>query len=547
MPDDTEAIRIDPNNFYAYNGRGAAFHAQRDLDRALRDFDEAIRISPDNAYAYNSRGSVYHDKRDYERAIRDFDEAIRVDPKNVEAYNNRGYARYNTRDYDRALRDHNEALRIDPKNASAYNGLCWAYSALKDYDRAIRECDESLRLDRKLAPAYHSRGFAYLGKQDYDRALRDFDEALSLNSKLPEALADRGDVHRLKGDLNRALTDLDDAVRVEPKLTSAFYLRGLVYEARGDRPRARADFEAALALPERNDSGRFVHPLARERLAALDQGTREPPRSDPPPRRDDPPPRRDEQVRRDDPSPRNDPPPARDNPTANESSHRVALVIGNAAYPDADTPLRQALQDSRALAAELRQMGFEVDARENVTKVQLRGAIDAFKAKIRQGSTALVYFSGFGVQANRQSFMIPVDAQIWNEGDVRRDGTNLEQALEDINGRNPGAILVVVDASRRNPFERRFRTVSAGLSAIAMPRNSLVIYATGVGQTMNDGTGTTSLFATELIKELRSSTATAEEAFNRTRIGVSRATNNEQVPWVSSSLPRDVVIGRPKR
>ena len=59
---------------------------------------------------------------------------------------------------------------------------------------------------------------------------------------------------------------------------------------------------------------------------------------------------------------------------------------------------------------------------------------------------------------------------------------------------------------------------------------------------INDSTGN-SPFVSELIKELRSPNLTAEEVFNRARIGVSRASNNEQVPWVASSLIEEFYFG----
>jgi len=75
---------------------------------------------------------------------------------------------------------------------------------------------------------------------------------------------------------------------------------------------------------------------------------------------------------------------------------------------------------------------------------------------------ALIFFSGFGVQSKRQSYMIPVDAQIWTERTCAAT-FQLETVLGEINGRGAGVKIALVDASRRNPFERRFRSFSAGL------------------------------------------------------------------------------------
>ena len=73
--------------------------------------------------------------------------------------------------------------------------------------------------------------------------------------------------------------------------------------------------------------------------------------------------------------------------------------------------------------------------------------------------------------------MIPVDAQIWTEPDVRRDGFSLETVLGEINNRGAGVKIALIDASRRNPFERRFRSFSAGLAPVIAPNGTLVMYS----------------------------------------------------------------------
>jgi hypothetical protein len=224
---------------------------------------------------------------------------------------------------------------------------------------------------------------------------------------------------------------------------------------------------------------------------------------------------------------------------AADRGDRIALVIGNAKYPDADAPLKEPNNDARDVADELKRDGFNVEVGENLTGEAMRRAFDRLYGRIKPGSVALIFFSGFGIQSNRQSFMIPVDAQIWTEADIRRDGFSLETVLGEINGRGAGVKIALIDASRRNPFERRFRSFSAGLAPVIAPNGTLVMYSAALSSVVSDNGSDHSLFVQELLKEIRVPDLMAEETLNRTRVGVTRASRQEQVPWISSSLAED--------
>jgi uncharacterized caspase-like protein len=219
---------------------------------------------------------------------------------------------------------------------------------------------------------------------------------------------------------------------------------------------------------------------------------------------------------------------------------KLALVIGNGHYPDANAPLTQSINDARALSAALRHDGFDVDMVEDAGKADLRQAVDRLKSKIRSDSTVMLFFAGYGVQAGRKSYMIPVDAAIWKESDVRRDGTSIESVLEMMKQRGARAKLVVVDASRRNPYERRFRSYSHGLAPIYVPDNALILSSATPGKVVDDVTGQNSLLVTELLNNLNSQATGAEAIFSKTRAAVSQASAGQQVPSVASSLLDDV-------
>jgi uncharacterized caspase-like protein len=231
------------------------------------------------------------------------------------------------------------------------------------------------------------------------------------------------------------------------------------------------------------------------------------------------------------------------NVAAGKKASKIALVIGNGHYPDASAPLAQPINDARGLTAALRHNGFDVDVVEDAGKDDMQRAIGRLKSKIRPDSVVMLFFGGYGVQVGRESYMIPVDAAIWKESDVRRDGISIEQVLEVMKEQGARAKLVVVDASRRNPYERRFRTFSHGLAPINAPDNALILTSATPGKVADDGKGQHSVLMSELLNNLNAHATGAETVFNKTRVAISRASDGEQVPSVSSSLSEDVRLG----
>ncbi|GLR92000.1 caspase family protein [Bradyrhizobium iriomotense] len=218
---------------------------------------------------------------------------------------------------------------------------------------------------------------------------------------------------------------------------------------------------------------------------------------------------------------------------------RLALVIGNGHYPDANAPLSQSINDARALSSSLRKGGFDVDMVEDASKDDMVRAVSRLKSKITRDSVVMLFFGGYGVQAGRESYMLPVDAVIWKESDVRRHGVSIESVLEMMKEQGAKAKLVVVDASRRNPYERRFRSYSHGLAPISAPDNALILSSASPGKVADDGKGEHSVLVSELLNNLNAQ-GSAESVFNKTRVAISRASEGDQVPTVSSSLLEDV-------
>ncbi len=221
---------------------------------------------------------------------------------------------------------------------------------------------------------------------------------------------------------------------------------------------------------------------------------------------------------------------------------RVALVIGNGAYKDA--PLRNAVNDARSMSARLSGLGFEVITAENADRNTLQKSILEFSSKLEGETTGLFYYAGHGIQSRGRNYLLPVDAKVGSERALRFEAVDVQVILEEMTFAGNRMNIVILDACRNNPFERRFRGGSRGLAAIDAARGTLVAYATAPGSVAADGDGANGLYTTELLAALAVPNLKAEEVFKRVRVAVTRRTGGAQVPWESSSLTGDFVFNR---
>jgi len=199
------------------------------------------------------------------------------------------------------------------------------------------------------------------------------------------------------------------------------------------------------------------------------------------------------------------------NQSATARSDHVALLIANSNYSDADGPLPEVAAGADLLANVLHSHGFAVEVVRDATRAGIREAVDRLKAEARPGSVMLVYFGGFGVQSRGQNYIIPVDAKIWEERDVRRDGVSVEETLSELSSSGASKRIAIVDASRRNPYERRFREYSHGLAPIGEGGNSIVIASTSPEQVDEDAGTLPNRFVKGLAAKISPSSLPVEE------------------------------------
>lgn len=222
-------------------------------------------------------------------------------------------------------------------------------------------------------------------------------------------------------------------------------------------------------------------------------------------------------------------------PRAAEPAPRVALILSELNYPDADRPLKAPGPDGKVVGEALSRRGFAVQTSVDAGGSAAADAVRHFLDAIRPGSIAVVYFFGIGIQVAGKNYLIPTDARIWSDADVLRAGTSVDALVRSMADRGAKAKAVILDASRRNPFERRFRSVSAGLAAMAASPGTVSLASAAPG-TLVDEEGGEAVFATQLAKAIETPGVDAEQAFLLCRDEVAARTQNQQVPSVVSGL-----------
>jgi hypothetical protein len=217
---------------------------------------------------------------------------------------------------------------------------------------------------------------------------------------------------------------------------------------------------------------------------------------------------------------------------------RVAVVIGNAAYPTA--PLLNTVGDAIAVASALREAGFSVIELTDGSKAQMQEAVDRAAAALRgRSGVGLFYFAGHGVQLDWHNYLVPVDAQLSSATELRASALNLQAVIDAFRIAGNRVSVVVLDACRDNPFADG--AGGRGLAQMDAPPGTLLAFATAPGRVAEDGNpiNGNGLYTHHLVREMRRPATKVEDVFKRVRVQVRKDSQGRQIPWESTSLEDD--------
>jgi hypothetical protein len=229
---------------------------------------------------------------------------------------------------------------------------------------------------------------------------------------------------------------------------------------------------------------------------------------------------------------------------------RVAFVVGNSAYRNV-APLPNPAVDARSMAKLLRNVGFDVVEGSNLTRDKMTEKLLDFGKRAENADVALFFYAGHGIAINGTNYLLPVDADLKSEMDVKLGAAiNVDLTLEQTMG-DAKVKLVFLDACRDNPFAAKIRSakatrsvsVQAGLAEMKSGQGTLIAFATGPGQTALDGeAGTNSPFTRALLANIASPGVEIQQAMTRVRAQVNEETNKNQLPWGHTDLIGEVYL-----
>jgi uncharacterized caspase-like protein len=220
---------------------------------------------------------------------------------------------------------------------------------------------------------------------------------------------------------------------------------------------------------------------------------------------------------------------------------RVALVIGNGAYATAPR-LPNPRNDAEDVAASLKRAGFETITGFDLDKAGMDDATIRFARAVRDADVALFYYSGHAMQFAGVNYLMPVDAKLSDEADLRRM-TRVDEVVVDLQQARTVRILVL-DSCRDNPLAEdlkrsiglsRAASLQRGLARIDTPQGMIVAFATQAGHTAADGTDRNSPYTAAFLRHIEAPDEIGT-VFRRVSADVYEATKHVQIPELQLSM-----------
>lgn len=244
----------------------------------------------------------------------------------------------------------------------------------------------------------------------------------------------------------------------------------------------------------------------------------------------------------------------------------VALVIGQSKYTHI-TPLPNPANDARDMSKLLTDLGFDGRAVTDRDASKLSRDLERFVEDAEGADIAFLYYSGHGIEAGGENYLVPVNADDASLGNASEELVSLSQVVDKLKATVP-VVIVLVDACRTNPFPANAQLKATPdspaqpvtVSGLGAPRGAAVVeqvpaatdnlgtvigFAAEPGRPALDGAvGGNSPYAAALLRHLSAMKgAELGSVMRMVTEEVYLSTDTRQRPWVNESLRRMLYLG----
>src|SRR5574341_250006 len=218
--------------------------------------------------------------------------------------------------------------------------------------------------------------------------------------------------------------------------------------------------------------------------------------------------------------------------------NKIALIYGNGSYPE--SPLKNPVNDAKSIKEKLANLGFYCIMRTNVKVQEMDRSLTECAEKLQENEVGLFFFAGHGMQIDGRNYLTAVDTNFKTERDAKYSSLALDKVIEVMEDTNNLTKIIILDACRNNPYERRWRGIETrGLAPIYAPKGMIIAYATSPGQVASDGEDKNGAYTKALLQHISTQDITIEDLFKRVRNTLSSITKGRQISWEHTSLMGD--------
>jgi hypothetical protein len=225
----------------------------------------------------------------------------------------------------------------------------------------------------------------------------------------------------------------------------------------------------------------------------------------------------------------------------NHSAHanRVALIMSNSAYDAKLGALVNPHRDAELMQNTLQQLGFKVSALRDGTLKQMQYAMADFTTAATGADLAFIYYSGHGAQADGNSYLIPIGAQLSSQAHYELEALPLEKVLKSLTFARPKNAVIVLDSCRDNPLAFTKSIGDKGMGRLPEFDRILIAQAAPQGRTTPDN----GLYARVLSQTLLKPNLSLVNAFFETNASIRKQTAGGQVPRISEvTIDHELVL-----